>query len=992
MKGGFNAEQRKAYDDVMKGGFNAEQRKAYEAVMSGRNVLITGQGGVGKSWVVGKITSELKRRNISYAVTASTGAAAILIGGITLHRWAGIGLGTGSAEALAKEINRSRKKTRALKNWRETRVLIVDEVSMLDAELFDKLEEIARLVRGRFRLDHQTLPFGGLQVVLCGDFAQLPPVKAKGGFCFQSGCWNRVINPRNQIELVEVIRQSEGPFRMALGEIRMGEVSKETQELLRSRVGAKVGTDLIKPTILLSLRNVVKRKNEEELAKIEDTMREFKAQDRISPYPKGGESVARSMIERANKNLQPREVVRLKVGAQVMLIFNHSDTLVNGSRGVVIGYQQGWPVVQFINGESIVALPHCWRVKVGDKTYMEREQVPLILAWSVTIHKCVSPNTLVPTSNGLAYMSELVTNDDGWASPKQEIMVASRKGWERISQIFKGSEEPSIVVRTRMGFELEGSVRHPVLVVTSEGQETWKLLPNIEIGDVLVMRRDCGAVVSELIETASFTATSRVPVVPVVPVTHITEDLAWVFGFLVGDGSYHDTKDGTVDVTNNDTQLLDRFTEICERDLGVRVCAYNNRRYFCRQEVREFFLDCGFDYVTAQLKKVPWIIRRSPRSVQHAFLKGLYDADGVVNRLTIHFTTASKTLAKEVHLMLLHSAIVGMMVEMPNDFAGSWRVETTGAQSRLFMEMIGFMSMTKNMAFKELNVASRVSTSGVPKSNIGALPDSEQVALRLQNNHELTKTNRLSQHVSACIRGKSRLHVFHIPYLRTHLQNLELTDVGRDMLSRDDDSIFYDSVVDVGTGRCVMLDLEVENQHAFVTNGIMSHNCQGATLDCVEIDISRCFEHGQAYVALSRVRSLEGLSLKSGDLSRITVHPIVKKFYSDLRGMREAPKPKPKMKPYPVNAKPPPIERRRPKRRVVCLKLKPVKASPKRERESVVKKEKNTPKRAKKKPKNKSLKLKPVKASPKRERESVVKKEKNTPKRAKKKPKNKEEK
>lgn len=367
---------------------NEEQREAFEAVLSGRNVLITGAGGCGKSFTIGKITQHFDDVGVSYAVTASTGAAAILIGGITLHRWAGIGLGTRSAQMMAEEINTSHKQSKktARKNWRDTKVLIVDEVSMLDAELFDKLENVARLVRGFNRTDLLVRPFGGLQLVLCGDFAQLPPVKAVGGFCFQSKCWNRVILPRDQIELTQVVRQAEGPFRTALGEIRMGEVSESTKELLLTRVNATVGTDLIKPTVLLSLRDAVEKMNEAELAKIQQPVRVFPAQDTVQPPCKP--EMEKDIIENANKNLQPRQSVSLKVGAQIMLIFNHSNTLVNGSRGVVIDYQGGWPVVQFMNGEVIVVTPRRWRVKLGDKLYLQREQIPLILAWAITIHKC----------------------------------------------------------------------------------------------------------------------------------------------------------------------------------------------------------------------------------------------------------------------------------------------------------------------------------------------------------------------------------------------------------------------------------------------------------------------------------------------------------------------------------------------------------------------------------------------------------------------------
>ena len=280
---------------------------------------------------------------------------------------------------------------------------------------------------------------------------------------------------------------------------------------------------------------------------------------------------------------------------------------------------------------------------------------------------------------------------------------------------------------------------------------------------------------------------------------------------------------------------------------------------------------------------MPWVIRRSPRQVQHAFLRGLFDADGGVNRTTVHLTCASKRLATEVHLMLFHSDIVARLVEMPNDHAGAWRVETTGKHSRRYMDLVGFKSQEKTDTFQTLNLAANVGRKGVPKSNISALPDSIQAAQKLRIQHSLTKKNGISQLASRCVNGKSRLHMFHIPYIYTHL-DLTASEIGQELLRRSEDGLFYCPVVSIDNGRCVMLDLEIENQHAFVTNGIVSHNCQGASLDCIEIDISRCFEHGQAYVALSRVRSLEGLSLKSEDFSRITAHPIVKTFYSQLRG------------------------------------------------------------------------------------------------------------
>lgn len=367
----------------MEGGgvvLNELQRKVYDKVLRGENIFITGAGGVGKSTVIKEICDALEKRNIKFAVTASTGAAAILVNGITIHRWSGCGVFGASAEVLAKQILDDPKKKIPNVNWTTTKVLIIDEISMIDGSVFDKLEYVARMVRKNPR------PFGGMQVVICGDFAQLPPVKPEGGYCFQAKSWEKVITFHNMIELTEVIRQSEVAFRKALCEIRMGKVSSDTVALLRSRIGAKVGTDMIKPTVFLSRREDVLKKNTEELDRIPMAAIPFAARDFFFPYTPSPTDKAK-YIEEANKNLQPVQQLQLKVGAQVMLIFNHSDTLVNGSRGVVTAFQAGLPIVQFMSGETMIIEKHKWKVKMTDKLYLEREQIPLILSWAITIHK-----------------------------------------------------------------------------------------------------------------------------------------------------------------------------------------------------------------------------------------------------------------------------------------------------------------------------------------------------------------------------------------------------------------------------------------------------------------------------------------------------------------------------------------------------------------------------------------------------------------------------
>ena len=165
---------------------SAEQKRALEAALNGKSVFFTGGAGSGKSFLLHQIRSKLPAA--STAMTASTGAAACLIGGSTLHSFAGIGSGDDPIANLIDSASRPHNRHR----WRSTKALIVDEISMLDAELWDKIEHVARAVRGNNQ------PFGGIQLILCGDFLQLPPVsrygEARRRLCFEASSFQRCVD------------------------------------------------------------------------------------------------------------------------------------------------------------------------------------------------------------------------------------------------------------------------------------------------------------------------------------------------------------------------------------------------------------------------------------------------------------------------------------------------------------------------------------------------------------------------------------------------------------------------------------------------------------------------------------------------------------------------------------------------------------------------------------------------------------------------------
>jgi len=366
---------------------NKGQTDALDVIETGQNVLITGQGGVGKSELIKKVRILYEERGKVIHVTALTGIAALNVKGSTLHRWAGIGLGDKKPDELLRKVRRHPK---GKANWLNTSILIVDEVSMLSPELFTKLDYIGKNLR---RSDSV---FGGIQLIFCGDFCQLGPVKVDA-YCFESLLWeqcNFVI-----CHLTENMRQSDALFQKMLSEIRMGYASNETKEILRSRIGATVGTDEIQPTRLYSNRASVDEMNIKALRKLttpENPTQLFEAYDNVTDGSYNEEQ-RENYIGMLEKCCQARKELYLKVGAQVMLINNLDPDagLVNGSRGVVTSFEfinenERRPVVKFLNGISLLITHAVWDFEIDDLTTVSRSQLPLILAWGMTLHKCQS--------------------------------------------------------------------------------------------------------------------------------------------------------------------------------------------------------------------------------------------------------------------------------------------------------------------------------------------------------------------------------------------------------------------------------------------------------------------------------------------------------------------------------------------------------------------------------------------------------------------------
>jgi len=376
-----------------------EQQIAFDKYVQGHNIFITGPGGSGKSALIRLINEHAYKHFKGIYVTAMTGCAAVLLNckAKTLHSWAGVGLGNGTIEQLVTKIKKN-KFAKAL--WKSTDILVVDEVSMLSLKLFNVLNAIGKAVR------NNPNPFGGIQLVFSGDFFQLPPVGDKDEpdtqrFCFESDDWNTVFRPHCQIQLIKIFRQTDEIYSTILNQIREGKIRRKSNDLILQYVGRPFAANLVvEPTKLFPTRVKVENINNTKMSALQSDEKEFKIK-----YLKDLEMTRNERITRCDytdkdiqmeleflaSNLICEKEMKLKIGAQVMSIINiQSDrglNVCNGSQGIITGFcaVSGCPQVKFNNGIEMIMTRNIWQ---SDKIPgIGVSQVPLILAWALTIHK-----------------------------------------------------------------------------------------------------------------------------------------------------------------------------------------------------------------------------------------------------------------------------------------------------------------------------------------------------------------------------------------------------------------------------------------------------------------------------------------------------------------------------------------------------------------------------------------------------------------------------
>lgn len=365
------------------------QSEALDILKTGASVFLTGEPGSGKTHAVNEYVAYLRSSDIEHAVTASTGIAATHLNGMTIHSWSGIGVKKTLDEYDLDFIAANEKRAKRIKN---ARALIIDEVSMLSAQAVNMIDRVLRTLR------HSSDPFGGLQVVFVGDFFQLPPVvsshddagtherlafaNAEGDplrqFAFASSAWAR-LKPV-VCYLSEQYRQEDQAFLSLLFSLRSARITPEDRRLLENRFLSHQDAEAIgKITKLYSHNADVDRINETELTKLPGMPRNYKMLARGQ----------KPLIEQLKRGCLSPELLKLKIGARVMFTKNNfPEGFVNGTTGEVIAFHalEGYPIVRTKHGD-ITAEPMSWAIDADRKLLAEITQVPLRLAWAITVHK-----------------------------------------------------------------------------------------------------------------------------------------------------------------------------------------------------------------------------------------------------------------------------------------------------------------------------------------------------------------------------------------------------------------------------------------------------------------------------------------------------------------------------------------------------------------------------------------------------------------------------
>ena len=359
---------------------NEDLKKIDDFIRNGDNVFVTGFAGTGKSYILNKLKEKYKKK---LTITSTTGIAAVNVKGQTLHSWAGVGL---CRNPINVTVDKIRQRPTQFRQIVGCKILAIDEISMLNVETFQYVNEVLKQVRENDK------PFGGIQVLFIGDFFQLPPVEQGESFerryCFETELWDEL--ELKNVVLKRNFRQNEEDFIKALSDMRINRLTEEDIDLLETRCVDEDDGEILH---IFSTNEEANRYNAVKFNAINEPVINFVAKDGVY---RGKNLVYEGFMPREemildifNKNCRADREIFLKKGCRVMLLVNmdFDRGLINGSCGVIQGFNDETINITFDNGVNTNIPMHEFEYYYNDKVVALRQQYPLKLAYGITIHK-----------------------------------------------------------------------------------------------------------------------------------------------------------------------------------------------------------------------------------------------------------------------------------------------------------------------------------------------------------------------------------------------------------------------------------------------------------------------------------------------------------------------------------------------------------------------------------------------------------------------------
>lgn len=816
-----------------------EQSTVLNVLKTGANVFLTGSAGVGKTYVLNEYIKWAKANHFEIAVTASTGIAATHLNGQTIHSWAGIGI----KNSLSKvDIDKIKKNPMKIVSIIKSRILIIDEISMLHKVQFELVDRVLRELRADNR------PFGGMQVILVGDFFQLPPVTkqrepSRDKYCFMSPVW--IEAKFLSCYMTKQYRQQTGdPLCDIINAIRYRSITEDQVNILYNTFDNNLSENPLK----LYTHNVdVDAINYSELCKIDSPVVINKA------ICKGNSS----LIDALKANVQAPETLELKIGCNVMFVKNDSSLLyANGSQGVVIGFQKEngrqLPIVRLKNGSEILAAPQEWKYESDGKTLATYTQVPLRLAFAISVHKCIHPDTYVNTTQGLLQIKDI--QESGKIQTEFEVAPYINKV---SNPLLTGKE-----IICERNYNISVTDSHKCLAFNGN---TWDYVEakNLVTGQWLKLKlnQTCDSAYLKLSPVTSKVFDIRT-VKYKLPET-LDEEFAEFLGLLLSDGTI---RKSSFSLTKRHIETVERFKHLCIKlfnivDSPIKVLNEGHKDFYkfevCSRYLTHYIINEWCPELIPNLKQIPHIIKQSPLSVQLSFLRGLYE-DGTVNVKQdkvdhIEFANKSLSVCQFVQQVLLRIGVVCTISKKD----GITCLYIYGKYCKLFRDYIGFINQFNQQRLLDYTIISTDSNSRVPVT--------KETLLDWYTNNYISYT------------------MYRDSLKRGYVTRDYVPTICSDLL--DFYYVRIEKLIDVEfESQCV----EVPNIGNFIQNGFVMSNCQGMSLDEAEIDLSKTFEVGQGYVAISRLKTLSGLRLIGMNEKVFQLDPLVIKVDQRLQQLSQS--------------------------------------------------------------------------------------------------------